>query len=169
MNKKLFSLSLVTLSIMASSVYADLQIAMNLLNADGSETAIGTITASRNKCGVILTPNLHDLTPGVHGFHLHQKPSCADQGMAAGAHYDPQKSNKHDGPYAAKGHLGDLPVLIVNKDGTATTPVLAPRLSLQKLKGHALMIHVGGDNYADQPEKLGGGGARMACGVIAAN
>jgi len=28
------------------------------------------------------------------------------------------------------------------------------------------MVHVGGDNYSDNPEALGGGGARMACGVI---
>jgi superoxide dismutase, Cu-Zn family len=28
------------------------------------------------------------------------------------------------------------------------------------------MIHAGGDNYADQPQPLGGGGARIACGVI---
>jgi len=45
--------------------------------------------------------------------------------------------------------------------------VLAPRLKrLEELKGHALMVHAGGDNYADQPKPLGGGGARVACGVI---
>ena len=28
------------------------------------------------------------------------------------------------------------------------------------------MVHAGGDNNSDQPEKLGGGGARVACGLI---
>jgi Cu-Zn family superoxide dismutase len=28
------------------------------------------------------------------------------------------------------------------------------------------MIHAGGDNYSDQPVPLGGGGARIACGVV---
>jgi Cu-Zn family superoxide dismutase len=28
------------------------------------------------------------------------------------------------------------------------------------------MVHAGGDNYADQPEPLGGGGPRVACGVV---
>lgn len=57
--------------------------------------------------------------------------------------------------------------LVVNADGTATYPLLAPRLkSLSELKGHSLMIHKGGDNYSDKPAPLGGGGARFACGVI---
>jgi Cu-Zn family superoxide dismutase len=34
------------------------------------------------------------------------------------------------------------------------------------IRGKALMIHAGGDNYSDRPAPLGGGGARIACGVI---
>ncbi len=70
------------------------------------------------------------------------------------------------GPYG-NGHLGDLPVLKVNERGGATESVIAPHLkSLNEVKNHALMIHVGGDNYSDNPKPLGGGGARFACGVI---
>ncbi len=51
--------------------------------------------------------------------------------------------------------------------GGATESVIAPHLkSLNEVKNHALMIHVGGDNYSDNPKPLGGGGARFACGVI---
>ena len=65
------------------------------------------------------------------------------------------------------GHLGDLPVLVVDNDGSATEPVTAPRLkTLAEVKGKALMVHVDGDNMSDQPKPLGGGGARYACGVI---
>ena len=53
-------------------------------------------------------------------------------------------------------------------DGTATTPVLAPRLKLSDVRNRALMIHAGGDNHADHPAPLGGGGGRVACGVIGA-
>jgi Cu-Zn family superoxide dismutase len=28
------------------------------------------------------------------------------------------------------------------------------------------MVHAGGDNYSDQPKPLGGGGDRIACGLI---
>ena len=47
----------------------------------------------------------------------------------------------------------------------ATIPVLAPRMKLKHLRKKAVMIHAGGDNYSDDPKPLGGGGARMACGV----
>lgn len=77
-----------------------------------------------------------------------------------------QKTGKHHGPHAQGGHKGDLPPLVVNPDGTATLPVIAPHLKLRDLSGKALMIHAGGDNYSDQPAPLGGGGGRIACGVI---
>ena len=53
----------------------------------------------------------------------------------------------------------------MNSDGMATMPMLAPRLKVSDLKGRSLMIHAGGDNYSDMPAPLGGGGARVACGV----
>lgn len=146
--------------------YASVAIPITLFNASGQPQNIGTVTAEDSVCGVLLTPSLHGLSPGVHGFHIHVNPSCDQNGMAAGGHFDPASTNQHDGPYNKNGHLGDLPVLIVNQDGTATLPTLAPRFNLAQLKGHALMIHAGGDNYSDTPEKLGGGGARIACGVI---
>jgi Cu-Zn family superoxide dismutase len=37
---------------------------------------------------------------------------------------------------------------------------------LEAVRGHALVIHAGGDNFSDQPAPLGGGGARIACGAI---
>jgi Cu-Zn family superoxide dismutase len=54
---------------------------------------------------------------------------------------------------------------MVEPDGTAKTPVSAPQLTVAELKGHSLMIHEGGDNYSDTPKPLGGGGARIACGI----
>lgn len=145
---------------------ASIEVPMHLVGEKGPGKLIGTVVLEESHCGVLLKPALHDLSPGVHGFHIHEKPSCADHGMAAGGHLDPEQTGEHHGPYHPVGHLGDLPVLVVDKQGNATLPVLAPRFSLAHLRGHALMIHAGGDNYADVPEKLGGGGARIACGVI---
>ncbi|STU70329.1 superoxide dismutase [Klebsiella variicola] len=56
---------------------------------------------------------------------------------------------------------------MVNDAGVADQPIIAPRLkTLDEVKGKALMVHVGGDNMADNPQPLGGGGERFACGVI---
>lgn len=149
-------------------VYADVTVPMYLVAKQGQGKSIGYVTLQDSFGGVLITPQLHDLPAGVHGFHIHVNPDCGDNGMAAGGHLDPEKTNQHDGPYVKKGHLGDLPILVVTKDGTATLPTLAPRFTLAIVNGHSLMIHAGGDNYADQPEKLGGGGPRIACGVIPA-
>ncbi len=146
--------------------FADMTVAMYGYDANGNERNIGTIEIEQSKYGVLFVPNLHYLPPGIHGFHVHDHSSCADHFMAAGGHLDPEHTNRHLGPYDHLGHLGDLPVLYVDKDGNSTLPVLAPRLRLTDLPGHALMIHAGGDNYSDYPQELGGGGPRIACGII---
>jgi superoxide dismutase, Cu-Zn family len=151
--------------LISSCALADIIIPINLTAPQGVGTLIGEITAKQTPHGVLFIPQLHDLPPGNHGIHIHQNPSCLNNGMAAGDHFDPQHTEQHRGPYGT-GHLGDLPVLKVDKEGKATAAILAPRIKLDDLKNHSLVIHAGGDNYADTPEKLGGGGARIACGVI---
>jgi Cu-Zn family superoxide dismutase len=152
---------------------ADVVVLMNLVNEQGIGKVIGTITISEGPKGLVFTPRLAGLAPGLHGFHVHQNPDCSAgmkdgkqvPGLAAGGHYDPAMAGRHEG-HEGKGHLGDLPALTVGADGKAVTAVTAPRLKMADVKGRSLMIHAGGDNYSDQPAPLGGGGARAACGVI---
>lgn len=156
------------------SYAANAPIVLNAVGADGIGSAIGRVQVEQTPYGVLLTPALDGLPPGVHGFHLHENASCAateKDGQrvpagAAGGHFDPLKSGHHGAPWG-DGHLGDLPPLVVDAAGHASQPVLAPRLSLADLAGHALVVHAGGDNHADHPAMLGGGGARLYCGVIA--
>ncbi|PJG84418.1 superoxide dismutase family protein [Conservatibacter flavescens] len=145
------------------------------LDPEKGNKDVGTVEITESAYGLVFTPNLQGLTSGVHGFHIHQNPSCEPKekdgkltaGLAAGGHWDPKETKAHGFPWSDQAHLGDLPVLVVLEDGTATTPVLAPRLQkLADVKERALMIHAGGDNHSDHPTALGGGGARMACGVI---
>lgn len=147
-----------------------LSVDMHKVDKEGIQDKIGTVSIERTQHGLVLTPDLKGLEPGAHGFHLHQKGNCetsADGTPAgeAGGHYDPEETGTHGTPWG-DGHLGDLPALQVDKDGKATYPVLAPRVTLNDMKGRALMIHAGGDNYSDEPKALGGGGKRVACGVV---
>ena len=152
---------------------AEVLIPVMAVTEAGTTTALGMVKAVDTDKGLLLTPDLEGLPPGEHGFHIHANGDCSARpvdgkpvaGMAAGGHFDPAATASHAGP-GGQGHLGDLPPLLVGADGKATTPVLAPRLKVADLHGHALMIHAGGDNFADQPKPLGGGGARIACGVI---
>ena len=154
---------------------ADVVVPLHMVNEQGLGQPIGQVTISESAHGLVFSPQLKGLPAGVHGFHVHENGSCAPglrdgkpvAALAAGGHYDPLGSKRHGTPWG-DGHLGDLPGLVVDHHGQANYPVLAPRLKLGDVKTRALMVHVGGDNHADHPEPLGGGGARMACGVIGA-
>ncbi|WP_386082123.1 superoxide dismutase [Cu-Zn] SodC [Vreelandella sp. F11] len=157
----------------AAQANETLDVEMHKVSAEGVEESIGTVSLKHTDHGLLLTPSLKDLESGVYGFHVHQNASCDpaenDSGemtaaLSAGGHYDPEETGTHQGPYG-EGHLGDLPVLTVNEEGEANLPVLAPRLSMEDMPGRSLMIHEGGDTYTDEPH-LGGGGTRMACGVV---
>jgi Cu-Zn family superoxide dismutase len=149
------------------------KVTINHIDAKGVGKSAGTITIKETKEGLELATKLKDLPAGEHGFHLHEKGSCdpADKdgtmtpGQAAGAHYDPESTKAHKGP-GGGGHKGDLPKLVVGEKGAAKETLKVAGLKLEDVAGRSLMIHAGGDNYADAPQPLGGGGARIACGVI---
>ena len=98
-----------------------MKVIVNQISADGIGPALGTVTIRETKTGLELQTDLAGLTPGEHGFHLHEKPSCdpADKegkktaGQAAGAHWDPDATKAHKGP-GGGGHKGDLPKLVVS-------------------------------------------------------
>ena len=171
MKTKLLILAIAA-NVTSLAVAADIVIPMNLVNEKGIVSSVGQVTVTESNYGLVFTPALNGLTPGMHGFHVHQNPDCQAKekdgkmvaALAAGGHYDPEKTNRHGTPWG-DGHLGDLPPLFVDASGNATQAVLAPRLKMADMKGRSLMVHVGGDNHADHPAPLGGGGARMVCGV----
>lgn len=153
---------------------AELRAEIKQATATGTGDTLGTVTISDGASGAAIKTALKGLPPGPHGFHVHQNGSCQPTTAngqpvpagAAGGHFDPQNAGKHEGP-EGNGHLGDLPVLQVGQDGNANQNLTAPHIKdVSALKGKTVMIHAGGDNYSDQPQPLGGGGARIACGIL---
>ncbi len=146
---------------------------INAITAEGVGAQIGTVTLSDSPEGMKLAFQLKHLPPGDHGIHVHENPSCMPAakdgqmiaGLAAGDHYDPGGTGHHMGPNGA-GHLGDLEVISIDASGMDTEITTAKRLHVKDIKGRAIVIHAGGDNYADQPKPNGGGGERIACGII---
>ncbi len=154
-----------------------LEVSIHAVNSIGVGASIGTVRIKETKNGLVFTPTLSALPAGAHGFHIHEYPSCEAgidkttkvpaAAMAAGGHWDPTNTHKHLGPDSNKGHRGDLPMLRVNERGEATTSVLAPHIKkIKEIRGRALIVHAGADNFSDTPRPSGGGGARLACGVI---
>ena len=122
----IFCVSILTIGFVDSSTANasgndEISVNMNMINEQGLGQEIGTIKAKNTKYGLLLTPDLTNIPPGIHGFHVHENPSCEPgekdgkitAGVAAGGHYDPQATDSHKGPYA-KGHLGDLPPLVAD-------------------------------------------------------
>lgn len=166
--------SLLIMACQPQTEHGSIQVPMYMATPAGQGESIGTVTITQTPYGLLFTPDLQHLPPGLHGFHVHENPSCGPgekdnvitAALAAGGHLDPEHTGQHEGPYGA-GHLGDLPGLYVDDQGIAQTPVLAPRLKqLKEINHTSLMIHVGGDNYSDHPHPLGGGDGRLVCGVI---
>lgn len=158
---------------LCGAAQAGITVQMNTVDEKGIGHSVGQVVINETPYGLVFSPSLAGLPPGLHGFHVHENPSCEPKekdgkmvpALAAGGHYDPSASKRHGLPWG-DGHLGDLPALFVDAMGNVTNPVLAPRLKITDLKGRSLMVHAGGDNHADHPAPLGGGGARLLCGVI---
>lgn len=152
---------------------APVKVTMNQVTPEGVGEAVGTVTVRQTKTGIELAVDLAKLSPGEHGFHLHEHGSCgpADKegkktaAQSAGGHWDPDATKAHKGP-GGGGHKGDLPKLVVAANGKVKAKLPVPGLTVVDVAGKSLMIHAGGDNYSDAPKPLGGGGDRIVCGVV---
>ena len=140
-----------------------------LVDAQGKE--VGSATFEPAQGGVKIDVNVSGLSPGEHGFHVHEVGKCeAPKFESAGPHFNPAgKKHGHDNHDGA--HAGDLPNLKVSADGQGTGTFVAKGLTLDdgsaslfRKGGTALVVHAAPDDYKTDPS--GNSGARLACGVV---
>jgi len=115
-----------------------------------------------------VTVDITGLAPhSVHGFHVHQNPSCADMGNAAGGHFNPT-SAPHAAPSAVSHHAGDFGNVAADDKGEVhmhfTTNSVTAHAGPISVLGHSVVLHANPDDLMTQP--TGNAGARIACGVI---
>ncbi|MDU0201553.1 superoxide dismutase family protein [Paenibacillus sp. MAH-36] len=122
--------------------------------------------------GVQIDLQVSGLTPGAHGFHIHEKAACdAPTFDSAGAHFNPM--HKEHGFLNPKGaHAGDLPNLVVDEQGNGRLSTVTKSVvmlpdkpnSLFKPGGTSLVIHEKEDDLKTDPS--GNSGKRIACGAV---
>ncbi len=135
----------------------------------------GTVKMYETDDAVRFTVSLRDLDPGMHGFHVHQNPSCADADTdgdgqmepagAAGGHWDPHNTNNHGAPTENMNdkHAGDLGNIEAGSDGTATATFTVTDFD-HDMDGRAIVVHSGRDDLESDP--AGGSGTPVGCGII---
>jgi len=137
-----------------------------LYPTEGNEVS-GTVTFTSTPDGVTVTADIFGLTPGKHGFHIHEFGDCsAADGTSAGGHFNPDRTS-HGGPHDQIRHEGDLGNLEADETGRARLSFVDPTLSLSgshTIIGYSIIVHAQEDDLVSQP--TGNAGARVACGVI---
>lgn len=144
------------------------------LTEQGLDKEVGSIVIHKFKHGIKIVVSADDLPISSKlGFQIYEKNSPEPKyidgqiiiGGGFGGHWDPKKTNKHSGPNNHhKGHKGDLPQLIVKKDGSIRQIILVDDINLGDISGKALVIHENSDNYTDDP--VNGGSGQMLYAAI---
>lgn len=153
-----------------SSLWRDDPTAEAKLAPTKGNSATGTVVFTQRDGKVKVDAEISGLTPGQHGFHIHETGDCsAPDGSSAGGHFNPS-AKPHGDPNGEHHHVGDLPMLEADAGGHASLHVALDALSLKdgasNIVGKAVIIHQKPDDYHTQP--TGNSGGRVACGVITA-
>ncbi len=124
----------------------------------------GVIRLDERDGGLHIQGRVNGLTPGKHGFHIHEFGDLRDpKGESAGGHFEGE-GHKHGAPGADEHHAGDLGNIEANEDGVAMVDIRAPWLKLHFVLGRSMVVHADADDLTSQPS--GAAGPRVSVGVI---
>ena len=82
---------------------AELSVQVFAVDEKGVGAPAGSVRIVETPHGLAIYPRLMGLAPGLHGFHVHENPSCAAveqsgrmiPAAAAGGHLDPTGTKRH--------------------------------------------------------------------------
>ena len=171
--KKLFAL--LSVCLLAAGLFVAARVAAQkpaakavatLQSTEGNKVT-GTVTFTQEGDKVKVSAHIMGLTPGKHGFHIHEFGDCsAKDGASAGGHFNPAAA-AHGAREASPRHVGDLGNLEAGADGRARVEFVDPLLKLDgpgSILGRGVIVHAAADDFKTQP--TGNAGGRQACGVI---
>jgi Cu-Zn family superoxide dismutase len=141
--------------------------AIAVLHPTKGSNVHGTVTFTKVEGGVRVHAHITGLTPGKHGFHVHEFGDCSSpDAKSAGGHFNPHKL-EHAGPHATKRHVGDLGNIEADANGEVDHDTVDPLITLHgpnSIVGRGLIVHEKADDLKTQP--TGDAGGRVACAVV---
>jgi Cu-Zn family superoxide dismutase len=167
-------LSLGAARVLAAAETAPVTAAIAVIHPTSGNVTAGVVTFTAVDGGVKVIADVTGLTPGKHGFHIHEFGDISDsaKAMSTGGHYDPDGTHHHalvdaDRPVAMSHHAGDMGNLLADSAGKAHLEMTLPGVSLMgpanPIVGRAVIIHANSD---DGGQPVGNAGGRVGQGVI---
>uniref|UniRef100_A0A1C8FST5 Superoxide dismutase [Cu-Zn] n=1 Tax=Botryllus schlosseri TaxID=30301 RepID=A0A1C8FST5_BOTSH len=132
----------------------------------------GTIRFVQEGTDCVITGTVQGLTPGNHGFHIHEFGDRTEGCTSTGGHWNPTKVD-HAGPDDNPRHFGDLGNITADANGKAEVNITDKLVTLHgeySVIGRAVVVHAGEDDLGlggfPDSKTTGHAGGRVACGVI---
>ncbi|HQY21880.1 MAG TPA: superoxide dismutase family protein [Ignavibacteria bacterium] len=138
-----------------------------VLESRSGSSVTGKVTFTKEGNVVKIIADIKGLTPGKHGFHIHEKGDCsAPDATSAGGHFNP-RSMQHSGHQTTERHTGDMGNITADESGNAHLEISDSIMSFdgeESIIGKSVIVHEKEDDLKTQP--TGDAGGRVACGVI---
>jgi Cu-Zn family superoxide dismutase len=155
----------------------------NLTIVAATKKAVAVLKGTSNVEGVVnliqedngpttVNVKITGLTPGKHGFHLHEFGDTTNGCISTGPHFNPE-GKTHGAPEDEIRHAGDLGNVVAGQDGVVEVTLTDNQIPLSgptSVVGRAFVIHELEDDLGKGGHELssttGNAGGRLACGVV---